>query len=60
MKLQRMGGRRDDVSDPLNVEVLSDESIGVCAGVMMRRVRHQNSVSGEEFSFITSYMDFPE
>ena len=59
MKPIKLGPRIYEVNDPLNIGVLSDEYIGVSAGVMMRRVKYQDGLSGEEYAFITSDMELP-
>lgn len=45
--------------DPRNTGVLTDERIGVFAGVMIRRIRYQDPASGEIFSFITNEFTLP-
>ena len=60
MKLgEEAAGREWDRTDPRNAGVLADELCMTSAGVLVRRVRWTEPVSGEEFAFITSEMTLP-
>ncbi len=48
-----------DRNDPRNTGVLSDELVGVFAGVLMRRVRYCDPVTGEIYSYMTSELNLP-
>jgi hypothetical protein len=48
-----------DRTDPRNAGVISDELVGVFAGVLMRRVRYKDPASGEEYSYMTSELNLP-
>ena len=58
-KAETVGIRVWDKNDPRNAGVESDEWLGVCAGVMMRRVTYRNAATGEIFRFITDEMTLP-
>ena len=51
--------RQWDRKDKRNHGVVADELCGTSAGVLVRRVRWIEPVSGEEFAFITSEMTLP-
>ena len=51
--------RQWDRKDKRNCSVVADELCGTSAGVMVRRVRWIEPVTGEEFAFITSEMTLP-
>lgn len=48
-----------DRHDPRNTGILSDELVGVFAGVMMRRVRYRDLATGNIYSFMTNEMTLP-
>lgn len=48
-----------DQRDPRNTGVLSDELVGVFAGVMLRRVRYRDPATGKRYSFLTNEMTLP-
>ena len=52
-------GREWDRADPRNAGVLADEPCMTSAGVLVRRVRWTEPVSGEVSAFITSEMTLP-
>ena len=58
-RVQVIGVRDFDRNDPRNNGVLSDEHIGVFAGVLLRRVVYQEPLSAEIFSFHTSEFTLP-
>ena len=60
MKLDEVAAPRPwDRADKRNRGVVADELCGTSAGVMVRRVRWIEPVTGEEFAFITSEMTLP-
>ena len=48
-----------DKSDPRNAGVIADDLCHTSTGVLVRRVRWVEPVSGEEFAFITSEYELP-
>ncbi len=48
-----------DADDPRNLGVLNDELVGVFCGVMLRRVRYRDAVSGKIFTFMTTELNLP-
>ncbi len=48
-----------DRNDPRNTGVLSDELVGVFAGILMRRVRYCDPATGEIYSYMTSELNLP-
>lgn len=58
-KAEGRGFREFDRQDERNTGILSDEYIGVFVGVIVRRVRYRDPVTGKEFSFITNQMTLP-
>jgi hypothetical protein len=58
-RAQTVGLREIDRDDPRNIGVLTDENVGVFAGVMMRRVRYRDPGTGKLFSFITNQFTSP-
>lgn len=58
-KAETCGYPEYDREDPRNTGVLSDEYVGVFAGVMVRRVRYRDPVTEKTFSFITNEMTLP-
>lgn len=58
-KAEVIGLNNYDRHDPRNTGILSDELVGVFAGVMMRRVRYRDPTTGEVYSYMTSEMTLP-
>ena len=58
-RLMTLGEMQWDENDPRNTGVLSDEWVGPSNGYAMRRIRYQDPVSGEEYSFITTEVNLP-
>ena len=48
-----------DRGDPRNTGILSDELGGVFCGVMLRRVRYRDPVTGTVYSYMTNEMTLP-
>ena len=58
-KAESSGPLDFDREDKRNIGVLSDELVSCFAGIMIRRVRYVDHVTGKQYSFLTNEMRVP-
>lgn len=58
-KLQVVGIRDFDRSDPRNIGIVLDENVGTFSGVMIRRVHYEDPATGQTYSFVTNELTLP-
>ena len=59
MALEVMGELEWDRNDPVNAGIQSVELVAGCAGVLIRRIRYLEPLTGENLTFLTSEMTLP-